>query len=56
MTLFRPVLNIISQNNNGDKSLRIDEEEIVISRFNGESSRDQKYRRHKDSYFRDKNN
>ena len=56
MTAFRPMLNEISQDNNGDKSLRVDEEEIVIHRFNGDSRRDQKYRRHKDSYFRDKNN
>ena len=56
MTTFRPMLNEISQDNNGDQSLRVDEEEIVIYRSNGDSSRDQKYRRHKDSYYRDKNN
>ena len=56
MATFRPMLNKISQDNNGDKSLRVDEEEIVISQFNGYSRRDQNYRRHKDSYFRDNNN
>ena len=56
MKTFGPMLNELSQDKDGDKSLRIDEEEILISRFNGDSSRDQKYRRHKDSYFRDKNN
>ena len=36
--------------------MRVDKEEIVLSRLNGASSRDQNYRRHKDSYFHDKNN
>ena len=36
--------------------MRVDKEEIVLSRLNGASSRDQNYQRHKDSYFHDKNN
>ena len=36
--------------------MRVDKEEIVLSRHNGASMRDQSYRRHKDSYFHDKNN
>ena len=51
-----PFLNKISQDENGDKSLRIDEEEMVISRYNGESNKERKYHRHKDSYKRNKNN
>ena len=56
MTAFRLNLNEISQDKLGDKTLRIDKEEIVLSRFNGASSRDQIYRRHKDSYIRNENN
>ena len=37
-----------------NKTLRVDEEEIVLSRFDGSSK--QKYRRHKDSYIHDENN
>ena len=36
--------------------MRVDIEEVVLSRFNGASSRDQNYLRHKDSYIHDKNN
>ena len=36
--------------------LRVDEEEIVLTRYNGASSKDLKYHRHKDSYIHDKNN
>ena len=36
--------------------MRVDEEEIVVSRFNGASNKDQNYYRHKDSYVHDKNN
>ena len=50
------MLNEISQDELGDKTLRIDEEEIVLSHFNGASKRDQIYHRHKDSYMRDNNN
>ena len=56
MKEFIPVLNKISQEEFGDKSLRIDEEEIVISRYNGASNKEQIYYRHKDSYVHDKNN
>ena len=40
MTAFRLNLNEKSQDKLGDKTLRIDKEEIVLSRFNGASSRD----------------
>ena len=56
MTAFRPILNAGSQVNSGDKTQRVDKEEIVLTRFNGASTREQKYRRHKDSYIRNKNN
>ena len=56
MAEFRLKLNELSQGNSGDKTLRVDQEEIVISRFNGASQRDQEYERHKDSYNHDKNN
>ena len=56
MAEFRLKLNEFSQGNSGDKTLRVDQEEIVISRFNGASQRDQEYERHKDSYNHDKNN
>ena len=36
--------------------MRVDEEEIVVTRFDGASKREQKYHRHKDSYIHDKNN
>ena len=36
--------------------MRVDKEEIVLSRFNGASGRDQQYRMHKDSYIHDKHN
>ena len=36
--------------------MRIDGEEVVLSRYNGASTREQKYKRHKDSYIHDKNN
>ena len=56
MAAFRATLNELSQGKSGDKTLRVDKEEIVLNRFNGESQRDQKYRRHKASYKRDENN
>ena len=40
----------------GDKTLRVDYEEIVLSRFNGASEREKEYERHRDSYVHDKNN
>ena len=49
-------LNLFSQTNNGNKTLRVDQEEIVLSRFNGASERDQEYERHRDSYVHGKNN
>ena len=36
--------------------MRVDEEEIVVTRFDGASKREQKYHRHKDSYIHDSNN
>ena len=57
MASFRETLNESSQSEQGDKTLRVDaQEEIMISKFNGASPRDQEYQRHKDSYVRDKNN
>ena len=56
MRSFRPVFNKFSQVDSGDKTLRVDEEEVVLTRFNGASSKDKKYERHKDSYFHDQNN
>ena len=56
MEAFRRTFNEVSQAESGDKTLRVDEEEFVISRHNGASMREQKYERHKDSYVRDKNN
>ena len=56
MANFRPKLNEKSQGKFGDKSLRVDKEEIVVTRLNGASTREQKYHRHKDSYFHDPNN
>ena len=46
----------MSQAEAGDKSLRVDEEEFLISRHNGASMKEQKYMRHKDSYIHDTNN
>ena len=37
--VLKPVLNEISQDKLGDKSLRIDEEEFVLSHFNGASTK-----------------
>ena len=56
MSDFRILLNEHSQSEYGEKSLRVDEEEIVLTRYNGASSKDLKYHRHKDSYIHDKNN
>ena len=56
MTLFRTTLNEFSQLEFGDKTLRVDEEEIVVTRLNGASFKNQKYLQHKDSYMHDKNN
>ena len=36
--------------------MRVDKEEIVVTRLNGASTRLQKYHRHKDSYIHDPNN
>ena len=52
MAAFRQTLNQFSQAESGDKTLRVDEEEIVLSRQNG----GQKYERHRDSYYSDSNN
>ena len=56
MATMRVVLNNRSQGNSGDKTLRVDKEEIILTRHNGGSNKDQKYLLHKDSYKRDKNN
>ena len=56
MKLFRTTLNEFSQLEFGDKTLRVDEEEVVVTRLNGASFKNQKYLRHKDSYMHDKNN
>ena len=56
MKAFRPVLNEGGQSSTGDKTLRVDKEEVVVTRYNGASQREQTYRRHKDSYIHDKNN
>ena len=56
MTAFRPKLNEKSQCEFGDKTLRVDEEEILLTRYNGASNKQQRYPRHKDSYVHDKNN
>lgn len=53
---FRPKVNEISQEGLGDSTLRVDRSEVVVSRANGASGKEQKYHRHKDSYRRDKNN
>ena len=52
---FIPVLNDFSSSDSGDKTLRVDKQEVVVSRQNGYSGM-QKYHRHKDAYYRDKNN
>ena len=36
--------------------MRVDKEEIVVTRLNGASMKDQKYHRHKDSFIHDPNN
>ena len=36
--------------------MRVDKEEIVVTRLNGASARKQQYHRHKDSYIHDPNN
>ena len=56
MTAFRPTLNVFSQTEFGDKTLRVDEEEVVLTRYNGASVGGHEYLRHKDSYTHDKNN
>ena len=53
---LRPKINEISQGEYGDKTLRVEEEEIVLSRYNDASEKQQKNYRHKDSYIHDKNN
>ena len=54
----KQTLNSLSQDSeNGEKSLRIDTEEIQINRFDGlYDSRKQFFKRHKDSYEKDPNN
>ena len=56
MKTFRHKLNAKSQSEHGDKRLYVDEEEILLTRYNGASTRKEKYRPHKDSYVHDKNN
>ena len=56
MKAFGLYLNEISQVEPGDKTLRVDEEEFLLTRYNGASPRELKYLRHKDSYIHDKNN
>ena len=53
---FRQFCNAFSQAESGDKTLRVDKEELVLTRFNGASEREQTYLRHKDSYIHDDNN
>ena len=53
---FRPIINEFSQAESGDKTLRVDSEEVTLTRFNGNSTEDREYMRHKDSYYHDKNN
>ena len=54
----KETLNSLSQDSEeGEKSLRIDTEEIQINRFDGlYDSRKQFFKRHKDSYEKDPNN
>ena len=40
MAGFRQLLNEISQKESGDKTLRVDEEEFVLSHHNGASTRE----------------
>ena len=56
MAAFRQKLNVISKKKGGNKSLLVDEEEVLLTRFDGASMWKQKYRRHKDSYTHDENN
>ena len=56
MKEFRLQLNEISQVGSGDRTLRVDEEEVLLSRYNGASTIDLKYEVHKDSFVRDENN
>ena len=56
MAKFRPKLNAKSQEISGDKTLRVDKQEVILTRHNGASIRQQSYRRHKDSYVHDINN
>ena len=56
MKVFRLYLNEISQVEPGDKTLRVDEEEGLLTRYNGASGKEQAYNRHKDSYIHDENN
>ena len=56
MSKFRPRLNAKSQEISGDKTLRVDKEEVVLTRHNGASLKEQTYRRHKASYIHDSNN
>ena len=50
------LINSISKEEYGDKTLHVDGLEFVITRFNGASNKEQTYHRHKDSYRRDENN
>ena len=56
MAALKPLVNEFSQSAWGDHSLHVDEEEIVVARYNGASNKEQHYLRHKDSYIRDENN
>ena len=56
MAEYRSKLNARSQGKLGDKKLRVDKEEVVATRLNGASARDQTYTRHKASYVHDINN
>ena len=55
LTNFKLNLNGISQNDKGDRSLRVDKEYYQIARFNGASGIEKKYHVHKDSYVHDPN-
>lgn len=56
MKEFKLLLNEISQAEPGDKTLRVDEVEVLLTRYNGASKQEIDYDFHKDSYVRDKNN
>ena len=56
MEKFRSELNNVSQVGEGDRSLRVDQEQFKLSRYNGASGREAKYHQHKDSYKHDPNN